>query len=81
MELSADVTCDAGKCPCDSARQLGGNQPDPVLILGHGSKPMIPFRDRCTTHFRTYFSRDWDVHWGYDLGFDPWPFVVAPFSV
>ena len=28
-----------------------------------------------TTHFRTYFS-GWiesDVHWGYDLGFDPWP--------
>ena len=19
----------------------------------------------CTTHFRTYFSGDWDVHWGY----------------
>ena len=26
-----------------------------------------------TTHFRTYFSGDWDVHWGYDLDFDPWP--------
>ena len=26
------------------------------------------------THFRTYFSGDWDVHWGYDLDFDPWPF-------
>ena len=28
------------------------------------------------THFRTYFS-GWiesDVHWGYDLDFDPWPF-------
>ena len=28
-----------------------------------------------TTQFRTYFS-DWiksDVHWGYDLAFDPWP--------
>ena len=28
-----------------------------------------------TTHFRTYFSGDWDVHWGYDLDFDPWPFA------
>ena len=27
----------------------------------------------CTTHVRTYFSGGWDVHWGYDLGFDPWP--------
>ena len=26
-----------------------------------------------TTHFRTYFSGDWDVHWGYNLDFDPWP--------
>ena len=26
-----------------------------------------------TTQFRTYLSGDWDVHWGYDLGFDPWP--------
>ena len=25
------------------------------------------------THFRTNFSGDWDVHWGYNLGFDPWP--------
>ena len=24
----------------------------------------IPFWDRCTTHFRTYFSGDWDVHGG-----------------
>ena len=24
-----------------------------------------------TTHFRTYFSGDWHVHWG--TGFDPWP--------
>ena len=22
--------------------------------------------------FLVYFSGDWDVHWGYDLGFDPW---------
>ena len=26
-----------------------------------------------TTHFRLLFSGDWDVHWGYDLDFDPWP--------
>ena len=25
---------------------------------------MVPSWDRCTTHFRTYFSGDWDVHWG-----------------
>ena len=27
----------------------------------------IPFWDRCTTHFRTYCSGDWDVHWGWVL--------------
>ena len=26
------------------------------------------------THFSTYFGGDWDVHWGYDLDFDPWPY-------
>ena len=26
-----------------------------------------------TTHFRTYFTGDWDVHWWYDLALDPWP--------
>ena len=28
---------------------------DPILGIG------------CTTHFRTYFSGDWDVHWGYGI--------------
>ena len=32
--------------------------------FGHGTKPLVPCWDRCTTHFRTYFSGDWDVHWG-----------------
>ena len=33
------------------------------------SKPMGPhFRvGEITTHFRTYFSGDWDVHWGYGI--------------
>ena len=27
-----------------------------------------------TTHFKNEFFRaDWDVHWRYDLAFDPWP--------
>ena len=34
---------------------------------------MVPSWGRCTTHFRTYFSGDWNVHWGYDLDFEPWP--------
>ena len=21
-----------------------------------------------------YFSGDWDVHWGYDSDFEPWPY-------
>ena len=35
--------------------------------LGCGSKPMVPFLGRCTTHFRIYFSGDWDVHGGYGI--------------
>ena len=42
----------------------------------------IPFWGfRCTTHFRTDFSGDWDVHWGYDLDFDPWPDLVKKTSL
>ena len=40
--------------PC-SQMAVGQNQWDPILV------------GRCTTHFRTYFSGDWDVHWGYGL--------------
>ena len=40
---------------------------------GCGSKPMVPFWGRCTTHFCRDFSWDWDVHWGYVLDFDPSP--------
>ena len=28
-----------------------------------------------------YFSGDWDVHWGYDLAFDPQPYVFFTKSV
>ena len=34
-----------------------------VALIGHSSKPM-GFWEWCITHFRTYFSGDWDVHWG-----------------
>ena len=27
------------------------------------------------------FSGDWDVHWKYDLDFDPWPFEHVPHLV
>ena len=43
---------------------------------GCGSKPMVPFRGRCTIHFMLVVGFDWDVHWGYDLDFDPWPDVL-----
>ena len=43
------------------------------------SKPMVPFWGRCTTH-STRFSGDWDVHWGYALGFDPQPDVCFLFA-
>ena len=41
------------------------------LTFGCGSKPMVPFWGRCTTHFRTNCSRDWDVHWGYGIWTHP----------
>ena len=43
---------------------------------GCGSKPMVPFWGRCTTHVRTYFSgwigsRSLGLT---DLDFEPWPY-------
>ena len=29
-----------------------------------------------TTHVSRDFSGDWDVHWGYDLDFNPWLLFV-----
>ena len=53
--------------------------PGPVNPCG-GSKPMGSHFGvgEFTTHFRTCFSGDWDVHWGYDLGFEcrDWAQVV-----
>ena len=52
----------------------GSNLRSAGLILtdapnGHGSKPMIPFWDRCTTHFRTQLRGDWvPFTKSYDLG-------------
>ena len=48
---------------------------DPLETNGCGLKPMVPFWGRCST-ILVYFSGDWDVHWGYDLEFDPWPNVI-----
>ena len=40
-------------------------------LFGHVAvvvkNPILGGGFRCTTHFRTYFSGDWDVHWGYGL--------------
>ena len=44
--------------------------------MGMGQNQWYILVGRCTTHFRTYFSGDWDVHWGYGLDFDPWPYVL-----
>ena len=37
------------------------------MTCGCGSRPMVPCWGRCTTHVRTCFSGDWDVHWGYGI--------------
>ena len=49
------------------------------MAVGCHNRFGIPFWGigEFTTHFRTYFG-GWiesDVHWGYDLDFDPWPNV------
>ena len=34
-----------------------------------------PIWGQVNSHLRTYFSARWDVHCGYDLDFDPWPYT------
>ena len=66
-----------GLCLVFAAEPQGGDRID--LPYGHGSKLMVMYLSlqglwllgshfgvsEFTTHFRTYFSGDWDVHWGY----------------
>ena len=59
--------------PYQSLKRCLHNLDKFMNIFGCGSKPMVPFWGRRTTHFRAYFSGDWDVHWGYDLAFDLGP--------
>ena len=40
---------------------------------------MVPFWARCTP-ILVYFSGDWDVRWGYDVDFDPWPNENGPLN-
>ena len=41
------------------------------LLVGCGSKPMVPFWDRCTTHFSLFW---WGLACSLGVrGFDPWP--------
>ena len=44
----------------DGNLAVGQNQ---WYYFGIGAPPIL-----------VYFSGDWDVHWGYNLAFDPWPF-------
>ena len=58
---------------CDTLLSAQSNASVALNLLqrcGCGSTPLVPFWGRCTTHL-VYFSGDWDVHWGYDLDFDP----------
>ena len=46
----------------------------PKLPYGHGSNQWYHFGIGAPP-ILDYLCGGWDVHWGYDLGFDPWPYV------
>ena len=59
------------RCPA-----LPRNSPNPTL----GQNRWDPILgDWCTTNFRTYFSGDWDVYWGYEI-LTPGHIVLLCFS-
>ena len=63
--VTKDSEC-AGERPCmlkPRDKAVGQNQWN---HFGVDAPPML-----------VYFSRGWDVHWRYDLAFDPWPQNVA----
>ena len=47
-----------------------------VVVKTVKRDPILVGIGEFTTHFTTY-SGNWDVHWGYDLDFDPWPHVCS----
>ena len=53
-----DRSEDSSLCSCEVTGEIGKIWP---WVNTNG----------CTTHFRSYFSGDWDVHWGYE----PWPYL------
>ena len=65
-----------------SGQMIGAPVPGPggrqIYGCGGQNRFGIPFWlvGEFTTHSRTYFSGDWDVQWGYDLAFDPWPYFL-----
>ena len=62
--------------PPGSSFSLKHKYPDLGRQVAVGKTNGTILGDWCTTHFRTYFSGDWDVHWGYDLDVDPWSCVL-----
>ena len=52
--------CSRRSCEEVTQMAVGQSQWDPILGQVHHL-------------FRADFSGDWDVHWWYDLDFDPWP--------
>ena len=55
--LQAELKENLGRIARSGEAELGGAEP--LFRESATSKT----RCRCTTHFRTYFGGDWDVHW------------------
>ena len=49
-----------------------------VVVVRPFWDPVLVEIGEFTTHFRTYFGGDWEVHWGYDLDFDPGQIKSTP---
>ena len=66
--------------PCNIVNMQFGFKPGRVEMWLWVKTNGISFWGRCSTHFRTYFWGDWDVHWGYGIltrghvGKEPPPF-------
>ena len=69
LEPQVDATCRGLRAELCLETQV--SCADVAVVVKTSGIPFWGIGGEFTTHFRTYFSGDWDVHWGYDLDFDP----------
>ena len=79
VQLKGESLCQKNRCgirTMDLRIDHFNTRHDECDSYGSGAKPMDHFGVGASP-IVVYSSGDWDVHWGYDLAFDPRPYVCV----